>query len=332
MLPELRYELLFFCTRDELEYLQPLSQTLLNMIVAGSKVLPLRPIYCVNMDCIGQNTDNADKIHIYVEKPAAGHFFEETVRRLQNVCIKDFNFEILDSAFLRYWVAQETAAFTVVGIELFDRPETKDYGLLDAIVNHLRPRAAQFDVDESSWHNNDDELPSWHKNKDELLKLLNRDSFLRNLQTCRLNVEGVNAFPPSSFIFTKPGYRNYVLRCYRSNTVDGIDGLIECFVRDGCANKKLESVYVRWIERDDGQQSSAPKQLRKPTKVDMALPKNDLTAWITCGVHQVSQCEVHSFVSKKQRKRMEVYKWSVEYERFDRRLTAHVLMCLVKDL
>lgn len=49
MLPDLRHELLFFCTRDELERLQPLSRTLLDMIVAGANVLPLRPISLVDM-------------------------------------------------------------------------------------------------------------------------------------------------------------------------------------------------------------------------------------------------------------------------------------------
>lgn len=49
MLPELRYELLFFYTRDELERLQPLSRSLLKMIVAGSNVLPLRPIGRIDM-------------------------------------------------------------------------------------------------------------------------------------------------------------------------------------------------------------------------------------------------------------------------------------------
>lgn len=49
MIPELRYEILFFYTRDELERLQPLSQTMLDMTVKGSKVLPLRPIDRVEM-------------------------------------------------------------------------------------------------------------------------------------------------------------------------------------------------------------------------------------------------------------------------------------------
>ncbi|KAH7696509.1 hypothetical protein AAVH_36418, partial [Aphelenchoides avenae] len=222
MIPELRYELLFYYTRDDLERLQPLSQTLLDMIVAGSNVLPLRPIYCVHMGSYGSE----DKIQIFVKMSTIANEsepdyeasvhdgdFEETVRRLQNVRIKYFHFGVRDNAFLRYWVVQETAAFTVVSIDFFDRPEAKDYGLLDAIVNHLRPRTAQFNDYESSWH--------------ELLKFLYRDSFLRNLQTCRLNVGSGNAFPPSSLILKEPGYRNYVLRFSDSNIAVGIDGLIE---------------------------------------------------------------------------------------------------------
>lgn len=146
------------------------------------------PIYARYLIVIFQGSyGSEDKIQIFVKMSTIANEsepdyeasvhdgdFEETVRRLQNVRIKYFHFGVRDNAFLRYWVVQETAAFTVVSIDFFDRPEAKDYGLLDAIVNHLRPRTAQFNDYESSWH--------------ELLKFLYRDSFLRNLQTCRLNV------------------------------------------------------------------------------------------------------------------------------------------------
>ena len=64
MIPELRYELLFFYTRTYLERLQPLSQALLNMIAAGSNVLPLRPVYRVDMvrgKTENNTTINSDK-------------------------------------------------------------------------------------------------------------------------------------------------------------------------------------------------------------------------------------------------------------------------------
>lgn len=49
ILPELRYELIFFYIRDELKNLQPLSRTLLDMIVADANVLSLRLIGRVDM-------------------------------------------------------------------------------------------------------------------------------------------------------------------------------------------------------------------------------------------------------------------------------------------
>ncbi|KAH7676154.1 hypothetical protein AAVH_41937, partial [Aphelenchoides avenae] len=103
------------------------------------------------------------------------------------------------------------------------------------------------------------------------------------------------------------------------------------FVRDGCANTKLESVYLRWDD-GDGPQPATPKLLSKPSKSDMRLPKNDLTAWLIRDGHEVSPCEMHSFVSSKQRKRMDVYKWSVHYDLWGSRRMTHVLQCLVKTL
>lgn len=49
MHPDLFYEALFFCARDDLERLQPVSRALLKMIVHSSKVLALRPIRYVWM-------------------------------------------------------------------------------------------------------------------------------------------------------------------------------------------------------------------------------------------------------------------------------------------
>ncbi|KAH7707805.1 hypothetical protein AAVH_24960 [Aphelenchoides avenae] len=103
------------------------------------------------------------------------------------------------------------------------------------------------------------------------------------------------------------------------------------FIRDGCTNKKLQSVCIQWTERND-MRAATPKQLRKPSKVDMPLPKSDLSAWITKYVYRVSQCEMYSFVNAKQWQRMEVYKWSVEFERTYDRFTTHVLQCRVKNL
>ncbi|KAH7699833.1 hypothetical protein AAVH_33059 [Aphelenchoides avenae] len=323
MIPELRNELLFFCSRDELERLQPLSQALFGMIVAGSNVLPLRPIHHVHMD--REASDGKIKIFDKTDwranewKPdyeASTHDgdFAETFRRLQHTCIKFFRVWFRDSPFLRYWKAQETAAFAVVDID-YGRPEPTDYDVLDSIMNHLRPRTTMsFCNKQSSWH----------------LELLTRASFLNNLQTCSVCVYG-DAFLPPSFILEEPGYSNYDLLCGDNcQLADGIDGLIESFVRDGCTNRKLESVLIMWHDRAHPR---APKQLSSPTKIDVPLPKTNLSAYITSLVHQVTQCEVHSFVNKKQWKRMDVYKWRVVEDHYDgHRRTTHILQFLVKNL
>ncbi|KAH7702785.1 hypothetical protein AAVH_30054 [Aphelenchoides avenae] len=226
-------ESFFLCSRDDLERLQPLSQTLLNMIVASSNVLPLRPIHRVDMD----SDDSEDSIQIFVAKPvvdedadeprpdykASVHDgdFAETFRRLQHTCIKEFCFGISYSPFLRYWKAQEAAVFTVVSI-YSSHTNDADCGVLNSIMNHLRPRVVHIYASASRWHNKG---------------ILDRDSFLQNLQICRLSVAR-DAFPPSSFFLKEPGYPNYDVCCDRSNVADGVDDFTGSFVRIGCANKK----------------------------------------------------------------------------------------------
>ncbi|KAH7704032.1 hypothetical protein AAVH_28782 [Aphelenchoides avenae] len=150
MHPVLFNESFSFCSRDVLERLQPLSQMLLDMIAAGSNVLPLRPIQRVDMAF-----DATNEIRIFLAKPVVGDDagdagpdykasirdgdFAEIVRRLQNTCMKDLLVGIRDSPFLCYWKAQETATFTVVNIDFSLNYDT-DYGVLDSIVKHLRPR------------------------------------------------------------------------------------------------------------------------------------------------------------------------------------------------
>ncbi|KAH7714943.1 hypothetical protein AAVH_17672 [Aphelenchoides avenae] len=326
MIPELRYEILFFYTRDELERLQPLSQTMLDMTVKGSKVLPLRPIDRVEMNfdyysedsikiCVEEYADAPD----YAASVVDGDF-EQTFLRLQNTCIKEFFVRFRDSPFLRYWKTRDTAVFTVVMIKFYLTNDT-DYDLLDSIVDHLRPTTAhEVDVDDSSWHENDNDA----------MELLARPSFLNNLQTCHLGVYDEDGFPLPTFFLKEPGYPNYELWCHECHVADGIDGFIESFMRDGCANKKLESVRIEWEDAED-QPSVAPKQLRKPTKTDLPLPKNDATAWLTPFDHRVAQCEMHSFANIKQWMRMDVYVWSVECRR-DRLVTRHILLCRVVDM
>ncbi|KAH7687731.1 hypothetical protein AAVH_40718, partial [Aphelenchoides avenae] len=144
-----------------------------------------------------------------------------------------------------------------------------------------------------------------------------------------------DALPPPSFILKEPGYRNYEIDCVYSGkgceAADKIDGFIKSIIRDGCTNKRLESVCFQWYD-PERQKSPALKQLKEPTKVDMPLPKNDLTALLTREFHQVTHCEMRSLVNAKQRKRMELVKWTVEYEDEEDRHTAHVLQCRVKSL
>ncbi|KAH7697822.1 hypothetical protein AAVH_35090 [Aphelenchoides avenae] len=326
MIPELRYELLFFYTRNDLERLQPLSRSLLDMIVKGSKVLPLRPIRYVNMASAIYKDPQEDKIRIFVEerRPASDTPPEpnyeasiddgdsaEIFRRLQHTCIKHFWVGIRESAFLRYWRAQETASFAVLCLE-FGGLEIADYRVLDSIVNHLRPTTIG-EVDDDH---------------DPMLELLARNSFLNSLQICTLNV-WYCPFPPPSFILEEPGYPRYDLWCSDRQVADGIDDLIESFVREGCANKKLELVCIQW-EDDENQQSFALKQLKKPTKVDMPLP--DLAAWLTDTDHRVRQCEKYSFENAKQWQRMVAYKWAVEYDDPYGRCTRHILQCRIENL
>ncbi|KAH7708263.1 hypothetical protein AAVH_24484 [Aphelenchoides avenae] len=324
MHPALFYESFFFCPRDDLERLQPLSQTLLDIIVGGSNMLPLRPIYCVSMDF---DEDSKDTLQIFLEEDEDADEelpvyeasirdgdFAQTFLRLQNVFVKYFNVGIRDSPFLDYWKSQEAACFAVERID-FDSPT--EYDLLDSIVNHLRPRRVYFSDEEPPFNGED-------------LKLLARDSFLNNLQICRLTVRD-DSFAISSFVLSERGYSNYELECRHSDVMDGIDGLIESFVREGCANKRLQSVCIEW-EDGDGPQSSAPKRLSKPTKTDEPLPKIGLTKWLTNYSHRVTQCEKYCFVNKTQWKRMEVHKWTVEYDYDDDRRTSHVLQCRVMSL
>ncbi|KAH7725108.1 hypothetical protein AAVH_07386 [Aphelenchoides avenae] len=249
------------------------------MTAAGSSLPPLRPIHRVNMHCEYPN----DKIEIFVDDDGRPEYeasvldgdFAETFRRLQHSCIKTVLVGIRESPFLRYWKAQKTARFTVVTLRLrgfdfgspTDYEEATDYDVLDSIVNHLRPRTNEhIIVDDSSWRENG--------RNSKYLKVLARDSFLNNLQACRLRVQG-NTFPPSAFFLNEPGYRNYEIDAqYLGYKADGIDSFIESFVRDGCANKKLESVHITWYE-SSRHPSPVLKQLGKPTKTDLPLSELD---------------------------------------------------------
>ncbi|KAH7701722.1 hypothetical protein AAVH_31141, partial [Aphelenchoides avenae] len=246
--------------------------------------------------------------------------------------------------------AQEADAlnsFIVMSIYFEPPKTTDDYEVLDSIVNLLRPRT--IDV---SFENGPHPWDQTTSSNSKYLEVLACDSFLNHLQICPLNLWR-GAFPPPSFILDEPGYPNYELRCRRStldgidarsNVADGIDAFIESFVRDGCANKKLKSVYIRWSEWPDSEPPCpTPKQLSNPTMADEPLPEaeaerlrsNDIKQWI-CGIRVLSECEMHSFVNVQHRKLMEVKKWSVKYfggcdDYFDRS-TTHILQCLVKNV
>ncbi|KAH7711601.1 hypothetical protein AAVH_21068 [Aphelenchoides avenae] len=282
MQPELRYEL--FYTRDQLERLQPLSRTLFDMIV-HSHALLLRPISIVWMDTDGSN----DKIQVSEDDDTG--FLESDYE----ASVRDGDFA--ETALLLYWQAQETD-FTVVNIDV-ELPERTYFDFVpNAIVRHLRPRAMQFAVTDTAWYGNGD--------GSEYLELLVRDSFLTSLKTCCLYVQS-GAFPPPAFFFNEHGYANYELKCFKDTEVDAIDRFIESFVQGRCANNKLVSVCIGW--KVWGAPSRMPKQLSKPTKIDM--PDIDFVASLIPFVERVSQCEMHSFVNAKQWMRMDAYKWTV---------------------
>lgn len=133
--------------------------------------------------------ENAEVVLPDYEASVHGGDFDETVRRLQNTCVKLFEVGIRASDFLRYWMTQETALVVVnigfvtdlkaVSLHVFE-PVTTDNGLLDSIVSHLRPRNMHVDVEDSSWRENG--YNNW------LLGFLVRDSLLNSLQTCHLIV------------------------------------------------------------------------------------------------------------------------------------------------
>ncbi|KAH7709488.1 hypothetical protein AAVH_23244 [Aphelenchoides avenae] len=171
----------------------------------------------------------------------------------------------------------------------------------------------QVDVSKAAWHED-----GYYSEK---LLLLARDSFLDSLKFCYFQIFA-DVFPATAFFLKHPGYPNYVLSCVDNcQAADGIDRFIE----------KLESVLIMWHDPRD-QQLPAPKQLSKSTKIDMPLLEDDMTAWITPGVHQVSQCEMQVFVNAKQWKQMKAYMWSVEYNVGCSGLTTHILQFRVENV
>ncbi|KAH7695751.1 hypothetical protein AAVH_22847 [Aphelenchoides avenae] len=314
------YESFFFCSRKDLEGLQLVRKSVRKRILRHSQVLPLRPVWRVDMAhyCY-------EEIRIFVEQPTCSFDadpdyehsindgnFEEAFRRLQNTCINEFFVGIRDSAFLRYWISREDASFTVVSI-VFDVADVEDNGtaILDSIINRLRPRTMDTDVEESSW--------SKYDSNSAYTALLARESFVNSLHTCRLLGAEPGAYSPPDFFLNGPGYANYELCCNYLDTPNLIDGFIESFVRDDYPNKKLESVWLKWGEWNEP--ARTPKKLSNPTKVDVPLPENDFTRRCARFFNRrvCHQCEMHSFVNLKQWKRMDVHKWRVDYELVDRR-------------
>lgn len=104
--------------------------------------------------------------------------FKEAFRRLQHSCIRHFDLEILDSAFMRYWKTQENE-FVVERISRPWRLDGTDYEALDSAVSHLCPKSYRIHLGPSSWSVDG-------RNRD--IDLLARDSFLSSLEMCYLNV------------------------------------------------------------------------------------------------------------------------------------------------
>lgn len=87
---------------------------------------------------------------------------------------------------------------------------------------------------------------------------------------------------------------------------------------------------IYWEDIGD-HQSPAPKQLNKPTTVDVPLPKAEMVMYRACDIRRVSQCERHFFVNTKQWKQLEIFMWSVE-SMHNVLVTTRLLMCRVKDV
>ncbi|KAH7684636.1 hypothetical protein AAVH_40856, partial [Aphelenchoides avenae] len=82
------------------------------------------------------------------------------------------------------------------------------------------------------------------------------------------------------------------------------------FVRGECVNEKLESVLVIWLCK--GEPSSMPVRLREPSETGVRIPRDDLIMRRIFDRYRVTQCDLFSFTSTDQKKRMDAYVWAVK--------------------
>ncbi|KAH7701362.1 hypothetical protein AAVH_31505 [Aphelenchoides avenae] len=329
MLRELIRETLRCCTRDELERIQLDSSVLDELIVAGSGVLPLRTICVVDMGSFVKERLQirvADSEDLYERPPdfsasLIDSDFDAILLRLEHAFVLDFHFRISDHSFLRHLRANAQNVEFLVNRIWFKMPApeaTDDYVLLDSIVNLLRPQAYN---------------PLFHLyTKERWVDLLKRESFLSNIKTLNLDDnDGESVLPPSALIFVDTCYPNYKVQPEESDIAAWIDIFFDTFIRGECTNEKLESVGITWTDdHDESQKSRLPKLLSEPSVKDVRIPRDDFVAYRTdrCG-YRVGQCDLYVLTSAKLKKRMDVFKWTVEVPEWSS--TVHAMLCEVKD-
>ncbi|KAH7707797.1 hypothetical protein AAVH_24952 [Aphelenchoides avenae] len=331
MLRELIYEVLRFCTRDVLERIHPDSRVLCDMITDGSNSLPLRILAEVHMSYLEDDklqvylTGHEDDDEAYEASLRFGGDFEGMFRRLQHSFIKRLYFDISENPFMEYWRAQDRDfSVKVINFGHILVRENADYGILDSVVSFLRPMVCEVFVQ--------DPALSGDYNQDYLNRLA-REPFLEYITTCSLSVNAYSGFPPMSFVLSEVGYPHYEIVFLHGNAANWADRLIEAVIRGECGNENLETVCVQWdVPQANVQSAHVLKRLTQPTTTNVPIPRADFVTCRVSGNYKVSHCDLYSFPIAKQRKRMDIFKWTTDYEHHTGRLTTkHAFVCELKN-
>ncbi|KAH7708884.1 hypothetical protein AAVH_23852 [Aphelenchoides avenae] len=319
---ELLYDSLFFCSRDDLERTMAVCKSTRKMVTAAAKKLALRPIYRVDVVASHKGVDAGGRGRNLPhgtngeEEFEASDFeasvidgdFEAVFRRLQHVHVKYFSFEISENPFLQYWMVQRTD-FTVKHFYFENLPEDADYGLLESVVDFLRPTTFNVDTDGSLW-NEDGYNRKW-------LDLFTRETFLNSIKTCELDVWADGGLPPLTFVLSEVGYAAYEIICFEGDAVSWSDRLIEALLHGKCSNEKLESVCIQWdVLQGSGQPSRMPKLLDKPAETNVPIPRSDFATCRITTEYKESQCDLFSFPIATQQKQLDIFKWATEFDHY----------------
>ncbi|KAH7715333.1 hypothetical protein AAVH_17266 [Aphelenchoides avenae] len=154
MLRELIDESLQWCTRDELELIQPSSRVLHEMIVARSALLPRRTLGHVDMGCRWERKIKLERIPYWLKEYRGKEYrgaledmhppdFEFSLRHGDSDATSDCSSTPASGPFVQQFMANALDMDIVVGnIDFRVHPDKKAEGLAlrDTVVNLLRPR------------------------------------------------------------------------------------------------------------------------------------------------------------------------------------------------